>query len=233
MGVNLTVSQLATCEVSVNQLIYSQGFNDQKPPGKKTVELAEAAVDWAAHLMEPAYTFKRLPVKHCSSTAVNVGNMQFNLGLYAKLLNPAVEAIVYLTTIGETFDQKVDELNKAGKYAEAYWLNCAGILALHTVFKRVRDITERMAKAAGYGVGLDISPGTLIGWPLAEQKKLCSLLDSKSLGITITETAILVPYKSSSGLIGIGPGYSSDKVRPSCKYCTSAENCWMSSIKKS
>jgi len=233
VGVNLTVSQLATCDISVDQLIYSQGFNAQKPPGENTLKIARAAVERAAQLMEPAYTFKRLPVENCSDTTVNIGNIQFNIGIYAKLLSPAVEAVVYLTTIGDSFDQKVDELNNTGKYAEAYWLNCAGILALHTVFKRVRDITERMAKAAGYGVGLDISPGTLIGWPLAEQKKLCSLLDSKSLGITITDTAILVPYKSSSGLIGIGPGYSSDKVHPSCKYCTSAENCWMSSIKKS
>ncbi len=230
----MTREQLFTnsIEVSVDQLIYSQGFNKHKPAGERIVTMAEEAAAKTARLIEPAFTFRRLPVDHVDYLTVNAGELQLNIGAYSYLLEPAVEMVVYLTTIGSKLDQEVEALNQAGKFAEAYWLNCAGILALHYVFKNVRDLTEKAAHAADHGVGLDISPGTLIGWRLADQKKLCSILDYRSLGISITSAATLIPYKTSSGVIGIGPGYTATKVEPACKYCTSANSCWMSRIKK-
>ena len=48
------------------------------------------------------------------------------------------------------------------------------------------------------------SPG-YCDWPVSEQHKLFSLLPERFCGITLTESALMIPIKSLSGIIGLGP----------------------------
>ena len=47
------------------------------------------------------------------------------------------------------------------------------------------------------------SPG-YCGWNVSEQQRLFPLFDGHTCGITLTESSLMVPIKSVSGIIGLG-----------------------------
>ena len=60
------------------------------------------------------------------------------------------------------------------------------------------------------------SPG-YCGWHVSEQQKLFSLLPDSFCDITLTESSLMMPIKSVSGIIGIGPHVK--KIDYTCRLC--------------
>jgi hypothetical protein len=61
----------------------------------------------------------------------------------------------------------------------------------------------------------------------AVSKKLCSLLSLEKINVNIREDAILSLFKTVSCLIGLGPGYDTDKVGSICQVCSKNHDCQM------
>jgi len=214
-------------DIPLDKLIYSQGFKKNSQVRPEIITEAEMALDMAMQLVEPAFVLERLPVQQMGQGKVKVGKTELNVGEFAHLLDQATEAFIYVTTIGRELEKAVSDLSRKGNFELAYWLDCAGVLALNSVDEKVWTMVESMAKDAGYGVGLSLNPGSLKGWAVEDQISLCSLVDISKVGVSVNSSFLLVPNKSASNLIGIGPGYPSDKVVPACNYCISEGNCWM------
>ena len=82
---------------------------------------------------------------------------------------------------------------------------------------------EALAAARGCGVTVPLSPG-MEGWPVEEgQPQLFTLLDAESIGVTLTESSLMLPGKSLSLLIGMGPDVSSQGAV--CDYCAVRATC--------
>ena len=65
---------------------------------------------------------------------------------------------------------------------------------------------DEQAEAEGLRTTVPLSPG-LVGWPVASgQRQLFALVDAASAGVSLTEGYMMVPKKSTSLAIGIGPG---------------------------
>jgi len=75
--------------------------------------------------------------------------------------------------------------------------------AIEAIQKRLSD---EMAQA-GLKITNRYSPG-YCGWPTVEQHKLFSLLPEGNCGVSLTESALMLPIKSVSGVIGIGANVS-------------------------
>jgi hypothetical protein len=75
-------------------------------------------------------------------------------------------------------------------------------------------------------VSAALSPGSLVGWPLAGQRELCALLPLTDIGVRLNAHCVLEPHKSASVVIGLGPGYASHEVGSVCRYCSLADTCW-------
>ena len=85
---------------------------------------------------------------------------------------------------------------------------------------------EETAADMGWGVSPSLSPGSLVGWSLRGQRELCGLLPLESIGVELNTHCVLEPHKSTSGIIGLGPGYETNKVGSACKYCALQNTCW-------
>ncbi len=80
------------------------------------------------------------------------------------------------------------------------------------------------------GVSPFLSPGSVHGWELEEQSKLCSLLPIERINVIIKNDTVLFPLKSITALIGIGPGYDSNKVGSTCDVCSKKNKCEMKQL---
>ena len=123
-------------------------------------------------------------------------------------------------------EKKVQELQDAGDTMAAYMLDSAGVVALGAVGEALRCLVEDTAAELGWGVSPSLSPGSLVGWSLRDQRALCSLLPLEEIGVHLTRYNVLEPHKSASGLVGLGPDYDSAHVGSVCKYCALQDTCW-------
>ena len=194
-------------------------------------EVDEAMED-LARFWRPAAIWDYFPLLAVESETVRLKadeegrEATLSLGRKADLLAPAELVQVGVATIGPELDERVRQLGAAGETLRSFVLDSLGVLALWLVGQAVRREAEDEAARRGWGVGRGLSPGSLVGWSLTDQPALCSMLDLAKVGVELMESCLMIPLKSTSVAIGLGPGYEATKVGTVCRWCRHKETCW-------
>ena len=198
----------------------------------KLLEATGQAVERAKPLIEPAVVYDWFEVRAVKAAEVHVAGdsageaVRFAVGPHADLMAKARIALISVLSIGDRLDAEVRRLNQAGEPLGAYLLDSVGVVGLSHVGDRVRELAEEEAAARDWGVGASLSPGSLVGWPLSGQRDLCSLLPLERIAVHLNDSDILVPFKSVTSVIGLGPDYTDRKVGSVCRFCSHAPTCW-------
>lgn len=188
-------------------------------------EAAREGLAQAAGLVDPAVVYDWFPVALEGRTKAEIGGLVFHLGRHANLLNRARSAFVAVVSIGLRVEAEARELQASGRALASYMVDAAGVFAVGLLLEKARHIAEQEAAARGWGVGAELAPGQLSGWAISEQLLVARLLDLGSIGIRVTESGMLVPQKSASIVVGIGPDYESSEVCSPCEFCDVRETC--------
>jgi len=208
--------------LSLDDLLHFLGQAAERP---KVNELARWAIDEAQLLVTPAVVYEWFPVRALDGERVQVGDALLHLGPHADLLAPAREALVSVCTIGSALEERVQTLLAEGRLFEGYLLDTAGVIALGVSGEPLRCVVEEEAVRRGWGISPALSPGSLPGWTISEQRTLCALLDLSAIGVSITDAGILSPQKSGAGLVGIGPDYAAKRIGSTCHLCRLRNTC--------
>jgi hypothetical protein len=209
--------------ISIDELLRAQGSAAQRPAVRET---AQWAIAEAQRLAEPAAVWALLPVRQVDGERARVGKAWLRVGPHADLLASARQVLVSVVTIGPALEAEVRRLIQEGSLLESFMLDSAGVLALAAVGNNLNRLAEALAAQREWGVSLGLAPGSLVGWPIHDQKALCSLLDLAAIGVTLNPSQVLVPHKSASRLVGLGPGYTARQVKSACRFCPQRETCW-------
>lgn len=188
-------------------------------------EAARAGLARALELVEPAVVYDWFPVSLPERRQARVGGEVFSIGSHADLLQEAESVLLAVVTVGPRLEAESRRLQAAGKALDAYMLDAAGIFGVGLLIHKAHGIVEQEARERGWGVGAELAPGQLSGWDISEQLIVGRLLDVEAIGVQVSASGILVPQKSASLLVGIGPGYEASEVRSPCEYCDVQETC--------
>lgn len=195
-------------------------------------QAAQKAIEEARPLYAPAIVYAELTVQRVEGERVvlntqnGTGEHVLEVGPHADLLAPAEQILAAVCTIGPALEERVVQLTQEGQTLAAYWLDSVGVLALGEVGVSLRCIIEEKARERGWGVSASLSPGSLVGWPLRGQRALCDLLPLADIGVQLNAHCVLEPHKSTSTVIGLGPGYDEHQVGSVCRFCALADSCW-------
>jgi hypothetical protein len=91
----------------------------------------------------------------------------------------------------------------------------------------VREILRRIGNEVsfrGYEISSPVNPG-MPGFPLTEQWNLLGLVKADEIGVRLTASGVLVPRKSTSMVIGIGPHMTKWTPAEVCARCSLRETC--------
>jgi hypothetical protein len=193
---------------------------------------ARKAVERAIRLIDPVIIYEWVSVSGVDGDVVEIvaGScrrcVQLRLGPNAHLMSGAREAFVSINSIGGRLDDAVKALNAEGDALGGYLLDCVGVVALGKVGDAAARMAENRARSLGWGVGARLAPGSLVGWDTNRQAELCRLLPLADAGISLTDSGLLVPFKSATGMIGLGPGYEETRVGSVCGLCSLKDTCW-------
>jgi len=92
---------------------------------------------------------------------------------------------------------------KDGDLLRGYVYDVIGSEVVENAADRMQEELRLTVAGEGLNITNRFSPG-YCGWDVAEQHKLFSFFPENYCGITLTESALMNPVKSVSGLIGIG-----------------------------
>ena len=206
--------------------------NRPLPPNPAFLQAAEKAIAMSEPLLRPTAVCAEFHVRQIAdgraflSTGAGADAGDLTIGPKADLLAPAERVIAAVATIGSALERCVHELTNNGDALLAFMLDSVGVMALGVVGEAVRTQTHKHAEEMGWGVGPALAPGSLVGWPMQGQRELCALLPLEEIGVRLTEYCVLQPHKSTSMLIGLGPGYDSRHAGSICRFCSLANTCW-------
>lgn len=110
---------------------------------------------------------------------------------------------LFVCTIGPEIEKWSKQLLIKGDPAMSYLVDCVASVTVENVTDFLHDYIEGEMIRNGLKITNRYSPG-YCNWSVSEQHKLFSLLPANFCGITLTDSALMLPIKSVSGVIGIG-----------------------------
>jgi len=149
----------------------------------------------------------------------------FSIGPKITLLKGIKKILVSVASIGDSIDDKIQLLTQQGDVLLSYLLDKTGILALEQVGASIGSFAEKEARKRCWGVGAVLSPGSIDGWDIMDQKAFCDVIPFNEINIHLTQNGTLMPFKTVTGIIGIGPDYGTDRVGSICQHCNCISNC--------
>ncbi len=122
----------------------------------------------------------------------------------------------FICTAGEKFTSITRQLNDSGDYLGGFIVDTFGSIVVEKAMDYIQERLQVDMQQAGLRITNRYSPGYCL-WPLAGQKELFDLFPENKSGISLTESRLMIPMKSVSGIIGIGENVK--KSRYKCDIC--------------
>lgn len=208
--------------LDVSHVLLGQGI-DPTRARPEIVAVAQDVLDEAQALVAPAAIYTTLPTSDLQHRRVTLeGGAVFEGALVARALAGATDVALAVCTIGSALDERVTALFEAGDPVRALALEGAGIAAVGRVSRMVGVRMCDMASTRGSRTGMRASPGQE-GWPIQQQRVLFGLLPAGEIGVRLTTSCLMLPRKSISFVIGLGPEMRADAV--TCDFCSKRERC--------
>jgi hypothetical protein len=124
--------------------------------------------------------------------------------MIASQIREAESAAVFLCTAGPWLEAWSKRLIAEGDFAKGYMVDAAASEAVEAAMDKIQTHLAGTLLSSGNRITNRFSPG-YCGWPVSDQQALFSLFPDGFCGVTLTPSSLMVPIKSVSGVIGIGP----------------------------
>ena len=173
-------------------------------PDEGVRQLIQEMLDELSHRLVPHYGYVLVDGNVPERGKLLLDNQLFNPGaIISHAMKGAEKYAVFTATIGEEFDNFSRQLKAEDDILRVFIADALGsVLAEATVALLMKQL-EVMADKEGMHISNNYSPG-YCDWFLAEQKQLFSFFPEGSTGITLTDSCLMLPVKSVSGIVALG-----------------------------
>ena len=134
-------------------------------------------------------------------------------------LGDAEIIVVMAVTIGGAVEDEIDHCFLAKEYTKGLMLDAAATTATEMVADQLNRYIDEIAAKKGYKTTWRYSPG-YGDWPLNQQIDLVKALHADQIGISVTESMMLVPRKSITAIIGLKRDAATGCGPNSCAGCS-------------
>ena len=167
-----------------------------------------------AELMRPRLHYARLSIESIEKGKVKLKNgTVLRSAKLARSLGKSTLLTAFVATIGSGVDEEIRQLMDNGLASQGFILDSIGSVAAENMIEQFQRETARRLREDGLALTLRFSPG-YCDWPVTEQKKLFSLFLNVDTGVRLTDSCLMIPRKSVSGVFGIYPIVDGFRDRP-------------------
>jgi hypothetical protein len=203
--------------VDVKEVLSRIGYADTRMASQRIISMVDDYLDNYHEFIDPSFKYVYRDIGKVTGSRTRVGNATFKSAVLARLLERCQRAAVFVLTIGEYLEELVAYLSEKGLVLQATVLDAVGSGAAETLAAEIQAEIQRNAARRGLVISRRFSPG-YCDWDIAQQGEIFKLLGNVN-GITLTDSRLMIPRKSVSGIIGIGlPGREIEEYNP-CTTC--------------
>ncbi len=203
-------------EVPRQRVLKKLGLRDRKAP----VRLARQIEQAIESVIEEG-----TPRCLCRAYTLETENGRVRIGADVELDSRALAvgmgwcrlAFAYVATLGAGVDRVVREAMDT-RPAYGMVLDTVASVAAEVLVDEIEQTLSRRL-LPDEALSLPFSPG-YCDWPVREQTKLFSLLPDKPAGVTLSDSWLMTPRKSITGILGIGPADRLEETRNPCAVCS-------------
>ena len=157
-----------------------------------------------------------------NTTTIKVEDQVFRTArVVAIQLKEASGAALFICTAGKGITDYSKKIAAEGDLMYSYVIDTIGSATVDKAMDQIQEELRIMMEKKELGVSDRFSPG-YCEWNVSDQQKLFKLFPPGFCGITLTESSLMEPIKSVSGIIGTGPGLKQKGYQ--CHWC-SDPNC--------
>ncbi|MDD5423117.1 MAG: vitamin B12 dependent-methionine synthase activation domain-containing protein [Candidatus Omnitrophota bacterium] len=182
-------------------------------------ECVDTCLEEARPLTAPKLTAVTKKILDIKAPYIILGPaLKLDSGYLSKYLSGADSVHIILVTIGNGIENKATSYMAEGDHLKGYLLDRVGSLAVESLARNVEERLREDNEKNGLSVSMRLSPG-YCDWPVEEQFKLEKALDFSKAGVVLTKGCMMIPKKSITSVIGIGPKGLFLKNKSQCDMC--------------
>lgn len=170
-----------------------------------TGTLIEQYIRECLQISSPAGAYILVEALESSSKEhISIPGITFNSGsIIHKMLRHSDFFAPFIVTAGPGPENLARSLISEGDYLEGYIADLVASALVDSAADQVQEQVRKLVSREGFKITNRYSPG-YCAWSVAEQQKLFSLFPRGCCGISLSESSLMSPVKSISGIIGVG-----------------------------
>jgi hypothetical protein len=210
--------------LSADDVLRGQGADPETVRTRRSalVTAAQRALDLGTSLLHPAVLTRAVAVREHRHERILLENGTLLTGpLVARHLSGAQRITAVVCTIGPELENLASSWMQENPLL-ALALDGLGNAAVEILAQQVCGRIGKQAQAKGLQASTPLSPGEP-DWPVeVGQPQIFALLDPSQAGVTFSSGGMMIPQKSISFVVGIGPAMAQTDA---CDVCSLKETC--------
>jgi hypothetical protein len=210
-------------DITVNDVLLGEGMDPHSSRARRPalVQAAQRALELGPALIHPTALIRDVSVREQRHEHILLDGGTLSGPLVARHLAGAQHVAAVICTIGPELEAEVNRM-----FGDDPVLGLAldgfGNAATELLEQQICGQIGKRAQAEGLTASTPLSPG-VPEWPVEiGQPQIFALVDAASAGIQITPGGMMIPKKSVSFVVGIGPEMT--RTDP-CEICSLKEMC--------
>ncbi len=191
--------------IEVDMVLQGQGADPAKMRERKPrlVDLAEQAVEEGKRLIQPVAMYTILPVDEIGLAHFTLAKQVWSTSSFVtQHLAGAQQIALTICTLGPDLEKRINAVSQENP-AYSFALDSYGSLAAKLLRMNVCEDLGADARAKNLRTSIPLIPG-MNDWPVdVGQPQIFSVLDAARIGVSLNESAQMIPRKSISMLVGI------------------------------
>jgi hypothetical protein len=177
-----------------------------------------------AHLLEPAIAYEIYTIAEISQRQLSLEGKPTVHDSLSSLLPSAKELAVAVCTVGSRLERRASDCFNEGEPLRGTLLDGIGGAAVDSLAEKFCKFVANEATSRDYEVGSPINPG-MPGLPITTQPALLELVPAQEIGVSLTCSGMMIPRKSVSIIMGIGPQMARWSCAEVCARCHLKKTC--------
>jgi len=213
--------------LKVGAVLRRQGLGGKarvRPEIKSLIKELLASVE-SNHLLELAAAYEYYTITGMSGVQISLeGDKAVHGPALPALFPEARELAVIICTIGPKLEKQASDYTQNGEALRGMLLDGIGSAAVDMLIPEVIKPIAAKVASRGYEVSSPVNPG-MPGFAMTEQWNLMELSQAHQIGVSLTQSGILIPRKSVSMVVGIGTKMTRWTQAQVCARCSLRETC--------
>jgi hypothetical protein len=195
-------------DIDKQQILSNIGYADDYQPSARITSLVNDYIENYHDFIASSYSYVIRDILSIEGNLVTVedpieGSITLKSRVIARLLERCEKVAIFALTIGNHLEDMVAYLAENKLVLQATVLDAIGSSAAENLADYVSDRIGRLANLKGLVTSQRFSPG-YCDWAVSQQKMVFKAMHGDNAGIRLTESLLMMPQKSVSGIIGIG-----------------------------